>query len=228
MNSNLTLAIVLLPNAESLMPMLPAIAIMIVMTLALCFYRTFGTSTFDVMASFEKMSLGTKVALITGAQVLLLLAFAGKYATVVAQGQTVTLKIQRVDPVDFFRGNYMALGLNISSLDSKDVAFSGSKPFSKDQVVYVVLRKANPSWLPVSVHDERPPMKQDEVVLKGVITYTNEVIMRVHYGLEQYFFPEGKQPDLNRSLAVIKVDASGDAVLTALAPLGIRQRLWTK
>jgi uncharacterized membrane-anchored protein len=113
----------------------------------------------------------------------------------------------------------MALGLNISNLDSKDVAFSGSKPFSKDQVVYVVLRKATPSWLPVSVHDERPSVTQDEVVLKGVITYTNQVIMRVHYGLEQYFFPEGKQVDPNSSLAVIKVDASGDAVLTTLAPI---------
>src|SRR5277367_6746506 len=139
MSNYMMFGILLLPSAESLLPALPAVAIMLTIALVIGLYGSLGSKS--PIQAFEKLGMGGKLILVVGAQVLLLIGFAAKYQMVLANAQTITLKTVSQDPFDPFRGNYFTFRFDISQLKSSEVSFENSKPFYEGEVVYVTLRK---------------------------------------------------------------------------------------
>jgi uncharacterized membrane-anchored protein len=218
MSYDVIFGMLLLPNVESLLPALPALAIMLAIALVIGLYgRAPMTSPAQ---AFAKLGMGGKVALVIGAQALLLIGFAAKYEMVLADAQTITLKTMPYDPFDPFRGNYFSFRYDISELNSNAVAFENSKPFYEGEVVYVTLRKDIPDWKPVSVSDRLPQLPDGEVALKGIVRTPGLTNLSLHYGLEQYFYSDENKPNItSKAIATAKVNRNGDAVLTNLVPL---------
>jgi uncharacterized membrane-anchored protein len=131
---------------------------------------------------------------------------------VLAAGRTVTLKTMPVDPRDIFRGDYVALRYDISTVPTK-------ASFEHGQKVYVTLKRGNPYWTACGASEKLPPLTEDQVAIKGTVDSWGAGPIYVHYGIEQYFLPEGKAtfPAVSHTPDVeVAIDRSGNAVIKQL------------
>lgn len=166
-------------------------------------------------------------------QTLVLGAMIGMKQWTLSTGIPVVLETQPIDPRSLFQGDYVRLNYTISTLDLAKL--SSDRPFQAHERIYVLLRKGNPYWAPVSIHHERPGMRPDHVTLKGMVMRaggrrwnqasrsweTTEHLM-VRYGIENYFVPEGEGRDLERpkpgeKISIcVAVDQFGNAGIKAV------------
>jgi uncharacterized membrane-anchored protein len=137
---------------------------------------------------------------------------AGKQITL-ATGEPVLLKTDPVDPRDLFRGDYVALSYEISRLEPWKRS-GGS--FKKGDLVYVTLRRQGRFWV-AETADKAPP-EDGRLFIRGRAVQIASDGMRVEYGIESYFVPEGQGRELEREagrgLTVeAAVDRHGRAVI---------------
>ena len=146
-------------------------------------------------------------------------------------GRPVVLETVPVDPRDLFRGDYVVLSYKISALDPVQVSLPPR--VERGQSVYVSLRRPDPPdrfWTASAVSLEKPT-DGATTFLRGraleaypggrAPDFRPADRLRLEYGIESYFVPEGKgrdlesvQADPNAVLAVeAVVDRSGSAVI---------------
>ena len=186
------------------------------------------------------MSFSRKFGLLVALQVLLVLALVGWKQWTVWTGQTIWLRSAPMDPRDLFRGEYVALEHDISRLDEGVFYRSGESGISSESwvkrlrvgdVVYVSLQRDGGYWVVDGVSEERP---SDAVVfLRGRVRDVRPRreqpdfvpwSARVEYGIESWFLPRGRGPELERAardkgkmLAVqVRVDSNGRGVLRSV------------
>ncbi len=128
-------------------------------------------------------------------------------------GEEVLLRTEPVDPRDLFRGDYVILNYEISSLDKNLIKGSN---VSRGDDVYVTLEKEDGYGVPTGIHTENP----EGLAIKGKVRDGNSRRVQIEYGIEDYFVPEGKGgqiEELRGRLDVrIKVDRFGNAAIDAL------------
>jgi len=147
-------------------------------------------------------------------------------------GTPVLLKTEPVDPRSLFRGDYVVLNYAISTLDYGAVA--GDDTFDRHDDVFVVLRRGETYWEPVSIHRHMPSRAPDTVVIRGEVEYTRVWIdnesrdgIRVRYGIESYFVPEGEGREIElprndgKVAILVAVDDRGNAAIKAVLIDGI-------
>ncbi|WP_134701819.1 GDYXXLXY domain-containing protein [Ammoniphilus sp. YIM 78166] len=123
-------------------------------------------------------------------------------------GQEVRLKTAPVDPRDLLYGDYVILNYEISDIPASYLAIQGqNKPKRGDKLWVVVRQEGNYHQL-VSAHLKKPSVSENEVILKGKINYVSEYwdpekqentriqSVRVLYGFERYYVPEGTGKEL--------------------------------
>jgi uncharacterized membrane-anchored protein len=155
------------------------------------------------------MRIALRLLILIALQSVVLVAMIGMKQWTLSTGIPVVLETQPIDPRSLFQGDYVRLNYTISTLDLAKL--SSDRPFKAHERIYVLLRKGDPYWAPVSLHHERPGMRPDHVALKGrVVGVGNrrwiqesrswEVTehLTVRYGIENYFVPEGEGRDLER------------------------------
>jgi uncharacterized membrane-anchored protein len=110
--------------------------------------------------------------------------------------QTVTLKVVPVDPNDMFRGEYVILNYDISSLDLTKL--DGEDRFAYGDTIFVTLVPAGETWNAVAVKRASPFAVPGGVALRGKIESFDGAgpqgtsqSARVSYGVESYFVPQG-------------------------------------
>lgn len=149
-----------------------------------------------------------------------------KHRTLVT-GTPILLKTEPVDPRSLFRGDYVWLNYAISTIGYDDVA--GDVGFERHDKVYVVLRKGEKFWQPVSIHREMPAHGADTPVIRGEVQYAGIYVggkerggIQVRYGIENYFVPEGEGRALERPAEgeevtiLVAVDSRGDSAIKAV------------
>lgn len=142
-------------------------------------------------------------------------------------GTPVLLKTEPVDPRSLFRGDYVRLNYAIGRLAY--AGLEGDKDFERHDEVYVVLRKGEEFWEPVSIHHETPAPGPDSVVIRGHVEYSGIWIdgesrggISIRYGIENYFVPEGEGRALERPAEgeevtiLVAVDGRGDSAIKAV------------
>jgi uncharacterized membrane-anchored protein len=162
------------------------------------------------------MSRRRRLVLLTvvAAQLLVPLALAGLAAADLAFGREVRLRAQPVDPLDIFRGNFVALRYQISTLPAGD-------PIERGDRVCTALAERGGVWEgEVAL---LPPVDGDTVICGRARTdadYAREV--SVEYGIETYFASADRARELERALAngnvfaVLDLDDDGQARLERL------------
>lgn len=93
-----------------------------------------------------------------------------------ATGEEVRLRVQPVDPTDFFRGEYVALTYDISGITT------GAPPGT---TVYVPLFKRDGHWTGRLAALRRPP--NDVTFIRGHVTERG-----ITFGIETYFVEQGQ------------------------------------
>ncbi|MDR3612311.1 MAG: GDYXXLXY domain-containing protein [Candidatus Obscuribacterales bacterium] len=226
MNECLTFCILAEPGLQTFTPMYFTLLLLIAATLVA---STLLTSN-GVIAGRHSIQFSpveilsnrkTQVCLVLILQLLVLASFEGKYSQVVKVGRTIKLEANPADPFDFFRGNYQVLNFPQARLSDSIVRFHSLNSTCKNSTVYVVFQADGELWKATDVYPTKPAWSAQSVVMKGRVDNCWSGNLVLHYGIEQYFFPEGKQVDMAKGAsATVQVDDDGDAVLTSLLALG--------
>jgi len=151
-------------------------------------------------------------------------------------GTEVILKTEPVDPRDFFRGDYVTLNYEISTLDLEQIQAAGPY-FEYNDRIYLALELEDGYGVPKKVY-RIPP--EEELYIKGTVKeviydwetdedgittegpYSKE--LRVEYGIESYFVPEGRGIEIESQQwtgregvdVKVVVDRYGNAVIKSL------------
>jgi uncharacterized membrane-anchored protein len=142
---------------------------------------------------------------------------------ILRNGVEVTLKARPVDPRDLLRGDYVVLRYDISDLPAGTLA---DKPADgRGSTVYVkLMRKPDGTSEAVSVHTEPVPVGDGEALVQGRVTggtncgvTRNEFCrnLRIKYGLERYFVPQGEGREIEDARNQDKV-----SIVAAVTPSG--------
>ncbi|MBP2487226.1 GDYXXLXY domain-containing protein [Rhizobium leguminosarum] len=164
--------------------------------------------------------------IVAGLQTLILGTIIQSRASILSNGAEVLLKTAPVDPRDFLRGDYVVLNYDISSVPVQTV--SGGIPAEVgERVLWVRLKKQEDGFWTVteSSFHELPP-QPETVILRSLPFYSGALAagdnMRVEYGIERYYVPEGKgkpieeaRNDGNVAISV-RVSAAGSAQIRSL------------
>lgn len=134
-------------------------------------------------------------------------------------GKRIVLATRPVDPFDLFRGQYMAINYEISTIPN-------SGEFKEGDYVYVSLKKDNQSiWRYVSASKSRPSSGD---FIKGKVERTTGSSAIVKYGIEQFFFERGADLPTTDITVEVALSDSGRARLVQLfhngKPIEIKYR----
>ncbi|MDP2926731.1 MAG: GDYXXLXY domain-containing protein [bacterium] len=159
------------------------------------------------------MTKQTKFILAIALQMVIVFAIVIFKVSVLSGGTDVLLRIEPVDPRDMLRGDYATFQYsNISNLDSY---IFGGQQIGNGDTVYVVLRQSRKYWMAQNVQKTKP--LNGEIALKGKVVSVGDSRIRVVYGIEEYFIPEGKGQGFSffnkEAAARVVVDENGNAVL---------------
>jgi len=151
-------------------------------------------------------------------------------------GREIAMPVKPLDPRDIFRGDYVTLGYDISTLSTSQVAVGSFDKFPIGAAAYVTLAP-NPAggWAVSSVSPEFPKTTSPtDIVLKARVERmwrgqtATDGVLSLRYGIETYFVPEGTGRALESKVREHKIDAivavgpDGNAVLKGLVIDGER------
>ncbi len=152
--------------------------------------------------------------LVAGLQTLILGYIIQSRASILASGTEVLLKTAPVDPRDFLRGDYVVLNYDISSVPVSTV-IGGIPAQAGEQTLWVRLRRQPDGfWGIVESSFAELPAASDTVVLRSLPFYSygpgSGETIRVEYGIERYYVPEGEGKPLEeaRNEGVVSIAAS--------------------
>jgi uncharacterized membrane-anchored protein len=144
-----------------------------------------------------------------------------------ATGTPILLETAPIDPRSLFRGDYVRLNYEISSIRYDLVG--GDSDFDRHDTIFVLLQEGEKFWQPVSVHHEMPMQEDGAVVIRGEVQWTGiwtdgekREGVNVRYGIESYFVPEGEGIALERPAEgeevslLVAVDDNGVAAIKAV------------
>lgn len=134
-------------------------------------------------------------------------------------GNEVLLKTAPVDPRDLFRGDYVILRYEISTVTA-DLLSSQAIKFKENDTIYVSLEIGNNNVAEMTAVSRSKP--EDGRFIKGVIQDVSSNRLTVEYGIESYFVPEGEGREIEKSMrsgkvySKVVIDDFGKAVLKSL------------
>ena len=135
----------------------------------------------------------------------------------------VTLKVKPIDPSDMFRGDYVILAYDISTLEPNDLP--GDDNYVVSRPVFVTLAQHDGAWVVTSINNAMPQRSPGTVVLRGTVTSMGGTFgnsLHVDYGIESFFVPQGQgkviederqKGDLSAEIAI---DADGRGAIKSL------------
>jgi uncharacterized membrane-anchored protein len=152
-------------------------------------------------------------------------------AAILRNGQEVLLKVEPVDPRDLLRGDYVRLGYDISNIPAKMVANApAGQSWTAAGPIFVRVKKdADGFWNATSASLGKAPAAppaDGEVELRGEVssswTMDENATLRVDYGIERFYLPEGEGLAIERDMRVrsfgilAAVDKNGTPQIKAL------------
>ena len=193
------------------------------------------------MNNVSNKSVIFKILLIILIQSLFLIAMIANRQAILSSDIIVVLETRPIDPRSLFRGDYVRLNYDINELQLDEL--SGDQSFKRNDTVYVMLQKQDLYWQAKAVFLEKPGSQNiHQAFIRGVVkrvtsrqrdqdykSHKDVTSLRVSYGIENYFVPEGEGLKLERPKPGDKVtleialDGAGHAVIKSLLLNGVKQ-----
>ena len=181
--------------------------------------------------------IALRIALILLIQLAFLADIISERAAILRDGVPILLKTEPIDPRSLFRGDYVVLNYEISSLDIGSL--EGDNDFQRQQDIYVAVEQSGAVWKATGAYRQRPKIIGDQVIMKGRVRsvrasrQTCEIddpfctgderlmksIVRVDYGIDSYFVPEGDGKNIEAAIG--SQDAARVVVQAAVDDNGI-------
>ncbi|WP_135605118.1 GDYXXLXY domain-containing protein [Methanococcoides sp. NM1] len=149
--------------------------------------------------------------------IIITLIFMPKMVTL-SLGKDILLKTEPVDPRDVFRGDYVTLRYEISTIDLDKTSYDDD--FLIGEPIYATLSEKEKYWSIDSVSHTKHDVNDEEVCMKGTVTGSYDDTVTVSWGIESYFVPEGKgipiQRQMENTSVVVSVGPGCSSVLKQL------------
>ncbi len=189
------------------------------------------------MTTDWKKSFWTLLVVVALVQSAALLKIVYDRDRLLKSGREITLPTQPLDPRDIFRGDYVTLGYDITSVKKSSTAtdpdFNG---LERGAAAYVTLTPAPAGgWTLAHIGTQYPAVvAPGDVVIKGLVkslwpsVCAGESTAVLRYGIETYFVPEGMGRALEDQVwahkieAIVAVGSDGTAALKGLVVDGER------
>lgn len=140
-------------------------------------------------------------------QVIFLLGMIAYHSLKLKSATVVMLKTVPVDPVSLFRGYYVDLNYEISTLPFELLKGCDEETLKNGQELFVQLEKKGESWEAVGVYCRKPP--EDVLYLRARVNnpyyyyYPDDQIrnrpLRLEYGIESFFLNESKAKEVDEA-----------------------------
>lgn len=157
-----------------------------------------------------RVRLGFLYWVVVALQVLGVLGFAGVREVAMRTGREVVLETTPVDPRDVFRGDYVILRYEISTVSACC--------FDVGDTVYVTLERQGDVWTAGDVRATSPAADAGPYI-RGRVTSADRAqgrpSLQVEYGIESYFVPEGTGREIEQARGKLRVVAVVDGWGTA-------------
>ena len=127
----------------------------------------------------------------------------------ILDGEEVYLETEPIDPRDLFRGDYMILSYDISTLSADDASMPDG--IGIDDTIYLRLSVDQEGFgRPIAILEREPT---EGLFIKGkIVRVPTPVSLEIEYGIESYFIPEGTGADMPRITEVlVAIDDNGRA-----------------
>ncbi|MCP5432602.1 MAG: GDYXXLXY domain-containing protein [Alphaproteobacteria bacterium] len=186
------------------------------------------------------MTRSWRILVVVLVQTAVLAGMIGAKVWTLETGREVLLATEPVDPTDLLRGDYVDLAYEIS-LVNVDL-LEGAPPAREGERLYVVLAPEEDGlWRARRAVRALPPRSADEVAIRGRVEQVRETApvfdgdgqvvqeghatrLRMSYGIESYFVPEGTGGALEalrnegntRLRILVAVDGRGSAAIKGL------------
>jgi uncharacterized membrane-anchored protein len=183
------------------------------------------------MMSPARRNMWIGIAAVALAQAAVLGWMIWQRAHLLSTGHEIVLEVIPIDPRSLFRGDYVALGYDISRVPVTE----SRPPIRRGSVIYVTLQKNGERWRRLASSTTMPEnLPADQVFIKGRVEYASAPTTTapgqasVRYGIEDFFVPEGAGRDLEKLVgekkldALIAVDDAGNAGIKGLTADGKR------
>lgn len=129
-------------------------------------------------------------------------------AAILRDGAEVMLKVEPVDPRDLLRGDYVRLGYAISNVPKAlfEEPLPGDNTPAGEAVFVRLAKQEDGLWMPVAARfGERPrgASAEGQVDLAGKTAQfwqSNADSLRIDYGLERFYLPEGEGKEIERDM----------------------------
>ena len=162
------------------------------------------------------MTRGRWLAVVVALQAAYLLAWAGYHEWTRATGRTVLLETAPVDPRDLLRGDYMVLGYKIGT-----VTLPWDEPETNAKAgreIWVTLKPEGKFHVAEKASWTAPTGPTAGLVVRGrVHGPAGKREVRVNYGIERYFVPEGMgRPQFKTMVVEATVSARGELAIKRL------------
>lgn len=181
---------------------------------------------------FRTTSIWPAIAVVIGIQSAALAWMVSDRVSLIKTGKEVVLAIAPVDPRSLFRGDYVILNPEIARITTDQAP----KSIKKNDQIYVVLQEApNGTWSYISVLKQRPEgLKQNRIAVRARVQSvwrdrrSDKTNLRLRYGIESYFVPEGTGKALEKKVrerqirAIVAVGPGGKAAIKGLEISGKR------
>ena len=139
-------------------------------------------------------------------------------AVTLSLGKDILLKTEPVDPRDLFRGDYVNLNYEISTIYLDNTPFDHD--FLAGDPIYAILSEKEKYWTIDSVSHTKPDINSEEVCMKGTIRWSTDNNMNVEWGIESYFVPEGEgipiQKQIENTSVIVSVGPWCSSVIKQL------------
>jgi len=136
---------------------------------------------------------------------------------VLQHGTTIVLETRLVDPRDMLRGDYVILSYPINDVPRSVFAPAPAGEVPHGTTVHVALTKRGQFYQVNRASLEALTPDPGEVVISGKSAYawfsTNTPMVRVEYGLERYYVPEGTGRPSGKMTVEAAVAPSGHALI---------------
>ena len=160
------------------------------------------------------MTRGRRLAFwaVVAGQAVALLALIGVNELALAGGEQVALRTVPVDPVDLFRGRYVTLRYEITTVQVPD----GTQP---GDTVYVPLSHVGEAW---QAGFALPKAPTDGTYIRGTVRSAAQGTAQVEYGIKTYFTDEDDARSLELAgqlLVTVVLEDGGQAHISRVEPV---------
>lgn len=136
-------------------------------------------------------------------QILVLVYMAGEREYILRNGKIIYLRTAPIDPRDLFRGDYVRLNYEISSIPAGDLPGGDAANLIKGEKVYVSLKEASNGLYELERVSKKAPSTGVYLVGRSPYAYQYRQLghpLMLNYGIEAYFVQQGKGREIEKRL----------------------------